>query len=379
MHIKPYIFSILHAPSPFYLACLACLSSHANDPLSEAELAKEELFFKKLEQKHTNGDKKKPLEKPAKSEPGKTQQVVKTTQVAPPHPRQAATSKPPVISITPVELVLTQNAVQESLRRGWLYGGVSVGTTHMYTTSNLYSMPHRSKGTSRVELALIYYGSYAYNRNSWLVDGAVFLGYDFMVLRRFRLGVEVRGGFGKGESEISSNGVFAEVGKDPIAKGYPPTFHEINGVEVSESNFGYCRQTIGRPYYVSLSPRLGFVLLGNAVLYVFGEMRYGLTRIVDHPETIEVIGSPNIKEWKDTIYNKSSMIPSGGCGIEAPVFSNMFMRFECSYSPQKTDVDLGKDVLQDTNNQDNKNRQLESLGITSINCFSFSVSAGIRF
>lgn len=270
------------------------------------------------------------------------------------------------------------------------YGGILGGTSHRYAEAELYSLSYRpimpcvTKLIDNSEINTIFYRSYSYNNNSYLLNGALFLGYDFQITKLLRFGFELQGGMEWRKMELSSNGISAErVNGAKIFKGssneriLPKTFtHENKTWE--EYDFGYTRQTIQMPYNFSLIPRLGIAISGNSLFYTKLGMAYGPVEITDHPETIDHLVTEKSKEEQDTIYKNARPSVIGGIGFETAVTKQLFLRMECLYSPGPS-IKLGKDVLQDSENPVNKNRQLEDIDIKSIKNFSIGLGAGVRF
>lgn len=100
------------------------------------------------------------------------------------------------------------------------YFGFSGSVVHPYVEAELWSkkyrpiIPQEHLNLSRFlvpsEVDTIYYGSYAYNNNTWLLNGAVFGGYDVPIAKILRFGIEIQGGATWHEMEITANGVYAE-------------------------------------------------------------------------------------------------------------------------------------------------------------------------
>jgi hypothetical protein len=262
-------------------------------------------------------------------------------------------------------------------KQNWFYCGVSLGLAHLYPKTASYTKGHIAKGTTR-EHKVIYYGSYAYNRDSFLVDSGIFCGYCATVLRKILLGAELRGGVSFRESEISSNGVFSEVGKDPIEQGWPETFTDHNGEAVKEADFSYSRQTLRQSRFVTLLPRIGAALSESTSVYALLGIKYGWWQITDHPEEIEVITTYNAKEHKDVIYSGGCVSYIGGICLETSLFERGLLRFECLYSPGPK-LEIERQTLQEEYDTADVNRQLESLKINSIKHISFGVSVGVKF
>ena len=262
------------------------------------------------------------------------------------------------------------------------YAGLGGRLNNVYTESDLWSLSHRAvlpvkKATIKAsEVMTIYYGSYAYDRKKITADGFAFLGYDLPLTNKLRFGVEIQGGVGCRGTEITSNGVFAERGTEPLADGYSKTFDD-NGNIVEEKNFGYTRQTIETPYHISLLPRVGFTLSNNAFLYTMLGMKYGLWEVTDHPETIEVVTTYDVKTNKDVIYSTNSMSVVGGIGIEALITKQAFLRLECLYS-NGPNFSKDKESLQ-SSDEINTNRQLEYIDTKSVRNLSIGFGAGWRF
>ncbi|MDR3285569.1 MAG: hypothetical protein LBS83_02710 [Holosporales bacterium] len=238
----------------------------------------------------------------------------------------------------------------------------------------------------------MHYGSYAYNRNTWLADFSAFLGYNLFLISKLRLGFEIQGSIGWRNSEISSSGVFAEI--DPNRREeLGETFKDLDNDHgtpsrenpvpdeafhtVAESDFAYSRQTINVPHNFLFKPSLGWALSDSAIIYTILGLKYGLWEIKDHPENIEVITTYDVKPGIDTIYSQYNFALVGGLGIETALNKNFFLRAECLYS-KSPEINIEKDVLQPTGKED-ENRQLENLGIKTIRNISFGLGAGWRF
>jgi opacity protein-like surface antigen len=254
---------------------------------------------------------------------------------------------------------------------------------NVYPKADLWSISFQAKKPgnnnmllTRSETRTIFYGSYAYNRNTWLANYGAFLGYRLHVSPKVLIGLELQGEFGNRNVEISSNGVYAVRGKEAIANhGYPETFND-EGNEVTESDFGYTRPTLAIPYHLSFLPRVG-VALPNALIYTVFGVRYGLWEVTDNPETVDVITTYGVKKSADVIHSRNEMSIIGGLGIEALVTKQIFFRLECLYSNGPS-IKKDADTLQSTEAV-NSDRKLESIDIKSVRYLSIGLGAGVRF
>jgi opacity protein-like surface antigen len=277
-------------------------------------------------------------------------------------------------------LLITNSPNKESAGRGpytGFYGGIGGGTGHLYPTAELYShrhspiLPPASGGILNIsgikDIQETFYGSYAYNNNSYVIHGDLFLGYDFPI-GKFRIGLELQGGIGGKSSEISSNGVYAEKKKNPTNDTII-----FGGQGVPEVDFAYTKQTLQIPYAISVLPKLGISFLSGSMLYTKVGLRYENLEIKDHPETIDVLTQKDPKTTVDTIFkeNKASLVLGGG--LETSVTNRAFIRLECLFSKG---FDLEKDFEED--HSTTNLRQLEHINI-SLKHFSITAGLGFRF
>lgn len=269
------------------------------------------------------------------------------------------------------------------------YGGILGGTSHRYAETSLWTITHRpimpksnsefGDSFTKSEISTIYYGSYSYNNNSYLINGALFLGYDFRMTKLFRVGIEFRGEMEWRTMEICSNGAHGKRANNMRKDGtlLPETF-TYEGKLCTGVNFAYVRQTMQMPYNFSFIPRIGVTVSENSLIYTKLGVIYGPVEIVDHPETIKPSITETSKKEQDMIYKNARPSVIGGIGFETAVTKQLFLRMECLYS-QGPGIKLDKEYLIDEKNSANKNRQLKNFNIKSIKNFSIGLGAGVRF
>lgn len=348
----------------FALPCQAIKIS--KNPCSEKSLDREDAYFNDL----ANRFKK---EERIKDEDVKSHSEIDNSSSA------------DLFNQTKDQTIVPEKKIKNSLKTKRSFSGFYCGAmfhaVSVYPKAELCSLAHKTrcpqKATNLVdksEIRTLYYGSFAYNRNEWLAQYEAFIGCDFYLRSWLRLGFELQGGFGARHGEISSNGVYCVRGD--AFTNYPIYFDD-EGFSVKEVNFSYTRQTLETPHYFAFLPRLGIALSRYALLYTTFGVRYGLWEMTDHPDTVDPVTSYNVKTEEDTIYSKNNVTVIGGLGIEAAVTKQLFLRFECLYS-NGPNISISEAELQ-TDIDKEKNRQLESIEISSIRNLSFGIGAGFRF
>ncbi|GHS93207.1 hypothetical protein AGMMS49949_06230 [Alphaproteobacteria bacterium] len=253
------------------------------------------------------------------------------------------------------------------------YGGLGGSINNVYAESELWSRSfspiYRPPSIGGVD-PNVYYGSYAYNNNTWLLSGQAFVGYDFPITRLFRFGLELQCAMSWREAEISSNGIYASK-----KQGVSPKEFTFGGQQTEEVDFGYTRPTLKFPFHVSFLPRMGITLLGGTLLYTKLGLRYESIGVWDHPETIDVGTQKNpAKKQEDKVFDSYKAFFVGGIGLETKTSRRGFIRLECLYAGNPK-ITLDRSDLK----VENSDRQTENLQIKSIKNFSFSFGTGIRF
>jgi opacity protein-like surface antigen len=342
------------------------------DPISKKGLQKEDKFLKNVEKRvkatSDNGH-----------APSTNSATVKSQEI--PHEASFSSDKSAVSEAGGIAVKTAPPQNQQN--SSGFYCGISFAMENVYHETDLWSISHQAKKPGdnnallkQSEVRTIYYGSYAYNRNTWLADYGAFLGYSLHISSRVLLGLELQGKIGRRSVEIASNGVYAQRGGEAISTlGYSATFRD-SGYYVSEVDFGYTRPTLAIPYNFSLLPRFGIVLPSALVYTVLG-VRYGLWEVTDNPETIDVVTTYDVKKGADVIHSKNEVSIIGGVGIEALVTKQIFLRFECLYSNGPSIKKEASELQSDA--EVNANRQLEALDIKSMRCLSIGLGAGWRF
>jgi opacity protein-like surface antigen len=252
-----------------------------------------------------------------------------------------------------------------------VYPNAEVWSKQTRPVESDYPSTDWGKGNKYEDMRGIYYGSYAYNTNNTLLRGNLYVGYDRSISKLLRLGVEIQGGIGCCEGEVSSAGVFAE-----RAKVAPDDTIYTGGQNAQEVDFAYIRQTIGYPYALSLLQKFGITLSQWALLYTKLGFAYENIRITDHEEEIDVGVQRFPKNKPDVIFNKNKAAFIAGIGVEATIRSQLFLRMECFFTKE------GKITLESQNLNDgtlkSQDRVLDHL---KMKCHSVSVGfgAGFRF
>jgi opacity protein-like surface antigen len=258
------------------------------------------------------------------------------------------------------------------------YCGAGGNIMNVYPNAELWSQRYKPveadsvlPGNKTADLGSIFYGSYAYNNNNPLVRGKLFAGYDLSINKLLRLGVEIQGGIGWGESEITSSGVYTQRSEQA-----PQETIYIGGQDTKEVDFAYVRPTISSPYAWSLLQKFGITLSQWALLYTKLGFSYENIRVTDHEEEIDVGVQVFPKEKPaDVIFQQNKAAFIAGVGVEATIRSQLFLRMECFFTKGGR-VHLQKDKLIDA--KDPNARVLEEL---NVKCRSVSVGfgAGFRF
>ncbi|MDR0631088.1 MAG: hypothetical protein LBF66_00755 [Holosporales bacterium] len=262
------------------------------------------------------------------------------------------------------------------------YCGTDGSITSVYPKAEMWSKRYApvfpdftdglGEGPKFKEIASIFYGSYAYNNNSVLVKGKLFAGYDLSISNVLRLGIEIQGGLGWRECEVTSSGVYAQ--RSELAATDTIRFKSQDAKEI---DFAYIRQTIGYPYVWSLLQKFGVTLSKGALLYTKLGFSYENLKITDHPEKIDVVTQNFPKKEADVIFKASKPTFVAGVGLEATLRNHSFFRMELSVSKGPT-IDLQKDNLLDANNSKNADRTLERFKV-SASSLSLGLGGGFRF
>ncbi len=265
--------------------------------------------------------------------------------------------------------------------------GLSGSMNHMYADGAIYSCsrPPIGQKVGNLLYEKIFYGSYAYNENTWLVSGQAFVGYDAVLAGKMRLGLEVQGGRGWRSYEIASNGVFGNVNEklsdrsmDLSLVEHSEDFTSLQVEDKGDVDFTYTRPTIRTPFHLSVLPRFGYLLSPSTLIYAKVGVLYENVIIDDNPETREVGIQRSPKAAKDTIYDKSKPTWLGGFGVETLVTKQFFLRMEYSCSGG-SDVSMDKHDLRDLTDSKNTDRQLEDMQLKSRRSYRYGVGAGYRF
>lgn len=282
---------------------------------------------------------------------------------------------------------LPQSTPQQKREFSGFFCGLSGSMNHMYADGAIYSCsrPPIGQKVGNLLYEKIFYGSYAYNENTWLVSGQAFVGYDAVLAGKMRLGLEIQGGRGWRSYEIASNGVFANVSEKAKDQSMDLSLDKLSGDFTSQHvedngdvDFAYTRPTIRTPFHLSVLPRFGYLLSPSTLIYAKVGVLYESVIIDDNPETREVGIQRSPKAAKDTIYDKSKPTWLGGFGVETLVTKQFFLRMEYSCSGG-SDVSMDKHDLRDLTDSKNTDRQLEDMQLKSRRSYRYGVGAGYRF
>lgn len=364
-----------------FALCMFLAFTHSGkcifDPTSEAALKKEEKFFKKVEKKLCKGEKKEkdPLSYSSlqENQPNSHKPLILNKQKDQHNKHEKKSLK----------LVQTKgkNPKKQKVVFSGFYGGLGGSINHLYVDAELSGIAHKpimpitnqKNMLKESEIKSIFYGSYSYNKDMWLISGQAFLGYDIPIAKIMRLGLEIQGAIGWRDKEITSNGVYGN--RTENFKG--PKIFSFEGKSTDEVDFSYLRQTIHTPYCISILPRIGIALSKGAFLYTKVGLKYENYEVTDHPETIDVKTQHDPKTSADIIFNENKASFMGGIGLEALVTKQMFFRMECLCSGGPNFLLEAKEIKNPS--EKSENRQLEQLQVKSMRNFSFGFGAGIRF
>lgn len=380
--------------SRFIACCWVSMASACNlaarttlDPTSDAQQEREEKFIRKVE-KNLKKDEMANQRKdaPAAPTPQKAQGAITAGT-------QKNLNKDP-IRVNPSlkenpSIAVGEAQVQHHEQKREFSGffcGLSGSMNHMYADGAIYSCSRPPIG-NRVQFPYenVFYGSYAYNENTWLFSGQAFAGFDAVLADKMRLGLEVQGGRGWRSYEIASNGVFGNVRDDLSDRSMDLSLDKHSGDFTSQHvedngdvDFAYTRPTIRTPFHLSVLPRFGYLLSPSTLIYAKVGVLYENVIIDDNPETREVGIQRSPKAAKDTIYDKSKPTWLGGFGVETLVTKQFFLRMEYSCSGG-SDVSMDKHDLRDLTDSKNTDRQLEDMQLKSRRSYRYGVGAGYRF
>jgi opacity protein-like surface antigen len=377
------------------------ISTYGVFPTSEKALKKEEKFLlkiakkihaedeegsKKIKSQQEQNEKKEVVKNKSKElvNVSNEQELTTTEQVN----LKRVVKEAPKIHNSDTEFNTKQNKATKTIDESkqvfsGFYGGIDGNIVHNYPKAELWSKTYSSTvpdGTNnaayiqRIDaMNSMFYGSYAYNNNTWTASGKIFAGYDISILKRFRIGIELQGIKGWRETEITSSGVYCARSRDAVANGMTKQF-TFNGQLTDEVDFAYVRQTIKTPYAMSLYPKFGVTLSKGVLFYTKIGIKYENIKITDCTETIDVLVQKLPKKESDVIFCQNKPAFVAGIGLEATISTQTFLRMECLCSGTSGFVLDSNDL-----NTMTTDRTLEAIKIESSRNFSFGFGAGIRF
>ena len=365
------------------------------DPTSDAANKEEERFIASIEKR---------LKQPTNSSPTSSPAQATVAAAKTPTPQRAfvATSvSQPSEEVSSCSTPKTQEPSKKSGFSGF-FCGLGGGMNHLYSKAELYSIAWAQLGdrvpTTSNSFQYIGNGSFAYNNNTWLVQGQAFIGYDIPFQKWLRLGLEIQGGRGWRSFEIASCGVFAyptectvngteydaerelNFGSTTVPNNVKNGLTEIVIPEGEDIAYAYTRPTVQLPYNWSLLPRLGVLVSPSTFLYAKFGLKFENMTITDHPETIDVGCQYYPKKTADKIYDKTKATWIGGLGVETNITQKIFLRIEyyCS-GGQKVNLEEGQIPKNSKQSATADNRQLDMLKLSEVKNFQFGLGAGLRF